>query len=45
MANATLRRIVALAFARTARTRLQSIAAPGLLAPVLTEHAHHRPGI
>jgi hypothetical protein len=45
MADATLRRIVALAFARTAGTRLQAIAAPGLVAAVPAEHANHRPGI
>jgi hypothetical protein len=41
MAAVTLRRIVALALARTSATRLRAIAAPGLVAALPDEHADH----
>jgi len=45
MAAATLRRIVALALARTSQYGLRTIAAPGLAAAVPDGHAGSRPSI
>jgi hypothetical protein len=45
MAAATLRRIVALALARTYQYALRTIAAPGLVATVPDERVSHRPDI
>jgi acyl carrier protein len=45
MAAATLRRIVAFALARTARTRLRATAAPGLVAAVPDERDQYRSDI
>jgi hypothetical protein len=45
MAAATLRRIGALALARTARYAQRAIAPPGLVATVPDERSRHRPSI
>ena len=45
LAAATLRRIVALALARTSQYALPAIAAPGLVAAVPGKHGKYRPGI
>jgi hypothetical protein len=45
MAAATQRRIVALALVRTDRYGLRTIAAPGSVAAVPSEHADRRPSI
>jgi anti-sigma-K factor RskA len=45
LAAATLRRIAALALARTLQYGLRTIATPGLVASVPGEHANHRPSI
>jgi hypothetical protein len=45
MATATLRRIVALALARTCQYALRTIAAPDLVAVVPGEHTDCRPDI
>jgi hypothetical protein len=42
---ATLRRIVALALARTFGYGRRTMAAPGLVATAPDEHSNHRPGI
>jgi hypothetical protein len=41
----TLRRIVALALARTSQYALRTIAAPGLVVTIPAEHTGHRPNI
>jgi hypothetical protein len=45
MAAATLRRIAALALARTYQYALRTIAAPDLVAAVPGKHAHRQPTI
>jgi hypothetical protein len=41
----TLRRLVALALARTSGTRLRASAAPGLVVTIPAKHPSHRPSI
>jgi hypothetical protein len=45
LAPATLRRIAALALARTLEYGPRTITTPGLVAAVPDEHGNHRPGI